>query len=110
MVDFLLSPIGECSWKPSYTDTAAATSSITYQEILAGNTAILVFPLCVLLVSLVLAAQYESLILPLAIILIVPMCLFSAITGVWLTGGDNQYLHADRSVRRAPACVRGYSH
>ena len=64
-------------------------TDLTYQEILAGNTAILVFPLCVLLVFLVLAAQYESLILPLAIILIVPMCLFSAITGVWLTGGDN---------------------
>ncbi len=64
-------------------------TELTYQEILAGNTAILVFPLCVLLVFLVLAAQYESLILPLAIILIVPMCLFSAITGVWLTGGDN---------------------
>jgi multidrug efflux pump len=64
-------------------------TDLTYQEILAGNTAALVFPLCVLLVFLVLAAQYESLILPLAIILIVPMCLFSAITGVWLTGGDN---------------------
>jgi multidrug efflux pump len=64
-------------------------TDLTYQQILAGNTAILVFPLCVLLVFLVLAAQYESLILPLAIILIVPMCLFSAITGVWLTGGDN---------------------
>ena len=54
-----------------------------------GDTALLVFPLCVLLVFLVLAAQYESLFLPLAIILIVPMCLFSAITGVWLTGGNN---------------------
>jgi multidrug efflux pump len=64
-------------------------TDLTYQEILAGNTALLVFPLCVLLVFLVLAAQYESLILPLAVILIVPMCLFSAITGVWLTGGDN---------------------
>ena len=64
-------------------------TDLTYQEILAGNTALLVFPICVLLVFLVLAAQYESLILPLAIILIVPMCLFSAITGVWLTGGDN---------------------
>ena len=64
-------------------------TDLTYQEILAGHTALLVFPLCVLLVFLVLAAQYESLILPLAIILIVPMCLFSAITGVWLTGGDN---------------------
>jgi multidrug efflux pump len=64
-------------------------TDLTYQQILAGDTALLVFPLCVLLVFLVLAAQYESLFLPLAIILIVPMCLFSAITGVWLTGGDN---------------------
>jgi multidrug efflux pump len=64
-------------------------TDLTYQEILAGNTALLVFPICVLLVFLVLAAQYESLMLPLAIILIVPMCLFSAVTGVWLTGGDN---------------------
>jgi multidrug efflux pump len=64
-------------------------TDLTYQQILAGNTALLVFPLCVLLVFLVLAAQYESLFLPIAIILIVPMCLFSAIGGVWLTGGDN---------------------
>jgi multidrug efflux pump len=64
-------------------------TELTYQQILAGNTAVLVFPLCVLLVFLVLAAQYESLVLPLAVILIVPMCLFSAIIGVWLTGGDN---------------------
>jgi multidrug efflux pump len=64
-------------------------TDLTYQQILAGNTALIVFPLCVLLVFLVLAAQYESVFLPLAIILIVPMCLFSAITGVWLTGGDN---------------------
>jgi multidrug efflux pump subunit AcrB len=48
-----------------------------------------VFPICVLLVFLVLAAKYESLFLPLAIILIVPMCLLSAIAGVWLSGGDN---------------------
>ncbi len=64
-------------------------TDLTYQQILAGNTALLIFPICVLLVFLVLAAQYESLFLPLAIILIVPLCLFSAITGVWLTGGDN---------------------
>src|ERR1700742_1542126 len=63
-------------------------TDLTYQQILTRNTALLVFPICVLLVFLVLAAQYESLFLPLAIILIVPMCLFSAITGVWLTGGD----------------------
>jgi len=64
-------------------------TDLTYQEILAGNTAVLVFPLCVLLVFLVLAAQYESLKLPLAIILIVPMCLLFAIGSVWLTHGDN---------------------
>lgn len=64
-------------------------TELTYQQILAGNTALLVFPLCVLLAFLVLAAQYESLSLPLAVILIVPMCLLAAIFGVWLTGGDN---------------------
>ena len=50
---------------------------------------IFVFPLCVLLVYVVLAAQYESWSLPLTVILIVPMTLFSAIAGVWVTGGDN---------------------
>ncbi len=49
----------------------------------------LVFPLCVLLVFLVLAAQYESWALPLSVILIVPMCLLAAITGVWIDGSDN---------------------
>jgi multidrug efflux pump len=64
-------------------------TDLTYQRILAGNTAIYVYPLCVLLVFLVLAAQYESFRLPLAIILILPMCLLFAITGVWLKGSDN---------------------
>ncbi|WP_417461317.1 efflux RND transporter permease subunit [Kordiimonas sp.] len=64
-------------------------TDLTYQQILAGNTAVFVFPLCVLLVFLVLAAQYESLTLPLAVILIVPMSVLSAMVGVWLTGGDN---------------------
>jgi multidrug efflux pump len=64
-------------------------TDLTYQQILAGNSAIFVFPLCVLLAFLVLAAQYESWSLPLAVILIVPMTLLSAITGVILTGGDN---------------------
>jgi len=64
-------------------------TELTLQEILAGNSAIYIFPLCVLFVFLTLAAQYESWALPLAIILIVPMCLFSAITGVWLRGMDN---------------------
>ena len=64
-------------------------TDLTYQRILAGNTAIYVYPLCLLLVFLVLAALYESFRLPLAIILIVPMCLLFAITGVWLKGSDN---------------------
>src|SRR5207249_10643994 len=64
-------------------------TEITYQEILAGNSAVWVFPLAILLVFLVLAALYESLALPIAIILIVPMGLLAALTGVWLTHGDN---------------------
>ena len=64
-------------------------TELTYQQILAGNTALFVFPLCVLFVFLVLAAQYESLSLPLAVILIVPLCLAGAIFGVWLLGRDN---------------------
>jgi multidrug efflux pump len=64
-------------------------TELTYQQKLAGNTAILVFPLCIMLVFLVLAAQYESWSLPLVIMLIVPMSLVSAIAGVWLTRGDN---------------------
>jgi multidrug efflux pump len=63
-------------------------TDLTYQEILAGNTMVFVFPLCVLLAFLVLAAQYESLRLPLAVILIVPLCLLFAILGVWLTVGE----------------------
>ncbi len=64
-------------------------TDLTYQDILAGNTMIYVFPLCVLLVFLVLAAQYESWTLPLAVILIVPMSILCALIGVKLTGGDN---------------------
>jgi multidrug efflux pump len=64
-------------------------TDLTYQEILVGNSSIFIFPLCVLLVTLVLAALYESWTLPLAIILIVPMALLSAIAGVWISGGDN---------------------
>ncbi|TLX57617.1 multidrug efflux RND transporter permease subunit [Stutzerimonas nosocomialis] len=64
-------------------------TDLTYQQILAGNTAMFVFPLCVLLAFLVLAAQYESWSLPLAVILIVPMTLLSAIAGVILAGSDN---------------------
>ena len=64
-------------------------TDLTYQQILAGNSSIIVFPLALLLVYLVLAAQYESLTLPLSIIMIVPMGVLAALVGVWYTGGDN---------------------
>ncbi len=69
-------------------------TELVYQEKIAGNTMVVVFPLCVLLVFLVLAATYESWTLPLAIILIVPMCILSAMFGIWVSGllgapGDN---------------------
>jgi multidrug efflux pump len=67
-------------------------TGLYFQQILAGNTAIYIFPLCVLFVFLTLAALYESWSLPLVIILIVPMCLLAAITGVWLRGMDNNIL------------------
>ena len=62
------------------------------QEKVAGNTAIVAFSLAVVFVFLLLAAQYESVLLPLAVILIVPMCLFAAISGVLLRGMDNNIL------------------
>lgn len=64
-------------------------TDLTYQQKLAGDSALFIFPLCVLLAYLILAAQYNSWLLPLAVLLIVPMCLLSAIMGVWLAGGDN---------------------
>ncbi|MCW1922467.1 efflux RND transporter permease subunit [Luteolibacter arcticus] len=64
-------------------------TDLTYQKIIAGNTGIYIFPLCILLVFLVLAAQYESFRLPFAVLLIVPMALLSAMVGVWWTDGDN---------------------
>ena len=64
-------------------------TQLTYQQVTAGSTAILIFPLCVLFVFLALAAQYENWSLPLAVILIVPMCLLSAIAGVYFRGQDN---------------------
>ncbi|MCW3836923.1 efflux RND transporter permease subunit [Sphingomonas canadensis] len=67
-------------------------TGIAYQQQAAGNTAMLVFAMAVLFVFLVLAAQYESLTLPLAIILIVPMCLLAAMAGVNLRGMDNNVL------------------
>jgi hydrophobe/amphiphile efflux-1 (HAE1) family protein len=64
-------------------------TDLTYQKIIAGNTGMIVFPISILLVFLVLAAQYESFRLPFAVLLIVPMALLAAMTGVWLTNGDN---------------------
>ncbi len=64
-------------------------TELTFQKILAGNAGLWVYPLSILLVFLVLAAQYESFRLPFAVILIVPMALFSAMVGLWLTRGEN---------------------
>jgi hydrophobe/amphiphile efflux-1 (HAE1) family protein len=67
-------------------------TDLTFQQKSAGNTALIIFPICVMLVFLILSAQYESWALPLAVILIVPMCLLSAMAGVWLKGSDNNVL------------------
>jgi hydrophobe/amphiphile efflux-1 (HAE1) family protein len=67
-------------------------TTLAYQQIKAGNTAAFAFVLAVVFVFLVLAAQYESLTLPLAVILIVPMCLVASIVGVVLRGQDNNIL------------------
>ena len=67
-------------------------TTLAFQQIRAGNTAMFAFVLAVVFVFLVLAAQYESLTLPLAVIMIVPMCLVAAITGVILRGQDNNIL------------------
>ncbi|MBW8823398.1 MAG: multidrug efflux RND transporter permease subunit [Xanthomonadales bacterium] len=64
-------------------------TDLSYQQVMQGKAALVIFPLAILLVFLVLAALYESWTLPLAVILIVPMCLLSALLGVKLTGGDN---------------------
>lgn len=67
-------------------------TDLAFQEKSAGNTSALIFPLCVLFVFLTLSAQYESWLLPLAVILIVPLCLLFAIGGVWFRGMDNNVL------------------
>ncbi|WP_416412581.1 multidrug efflux RND transporter permease subunit OqxB [Pantoea sp. App145] len=64
-------------------------TDLSYQQSTQGNAAFIVFPVSVLLAFLVLAALYESWTLPLAVILIVPVTMLSALVGVWLTGGDN---------------------
>tara|TARA_R110002073_G_scaffold217716_4_gene377910 strand:- start:4014 stop:7313 length:3300 start_codon:yes stop_codon:yes gene_type:complete len=67
-------------------------TELAFQERQAGNTIMFLFPLAVLFVFLALAAQYESWLLPLAIILIVPLCLLFAILGVWFRGMENNIL------------------
>jgi multidrug efflux pump len=80
-------------------------TDLVYQEVLEGNTLIFVFPLCVLLVYVVLAAQYESWTLPISVILVVPTALVSAIVGVWITGGDsNVFTQISFLVLAALAC------
>ncbi|MFV0442106.1 MAG: efflux RND transporter permease subunit [Planctomycetaceae bacterium] len=69
-----------------------AWTEIAYEEKQAGNTIVFLFPLAVLFVFLTLAAQYESWLLPLAIVLIVPLCLLFAILGIWMRGMDNNIL------------------
>jgi multidrug efflux pump len=64
-------------------------TGLTYQQVNQGIAQFLVFPLCVLLVYLVLAALYESWSLPLAVILIVPLCLLSALAGIWVLNQIN---------------------
>ena len=67
-------------------------TTLAFQQLRAGNTAMFAFVLGVVFVFLVLAAQFESLTLPLAVIMIVPMCLVAAIIGVVLRGQDNNIL------------------
>jgi len=67
-------------------------TELALQEKLAGSTAMIAFGLAVVFVFLLLAAQYESLVLPFAIILIVPLCLFAALAGIQLSGTDNNIL------------------
>ena len=78
---------------------ATEWTGIAYQQKAAGNIADLIFALSVVFVFLVLAAQFESLLLPLAIILIVPMTLLAAMAGVNLRGHGQQHPDADRPDR-----------
>ena len=67
-------------------------TELAFQEKSAGNTSGLIFAMAVVLVFLVLAAQYEALTLPLAVVLIVPLCILAALIGVGLRGQDNNIL------------------
>ena len=85
--------------------TSFEWTELAFQERAIGNTALYIFALAVLLVFLVLAAQYESWGLPLAIVLVVPMAMLSALGGVWLAGTGQQHPHPDRPHR--PRRARG---
>ena len=84
-----MAKVGELAGKVLPNGMGYDWSDLSYQEATQGKAALVVFPLAVLLAFLVLAALYESWTLPLAVILIVPMTMFSALLGVKLTGGDN---------------------
>ena len=79
-------------------------TDLSYQQATQGNAALVVFPLAVLLAFLVLAALYESWTLPLAVILIVPMTMLSALLGVWLTGDNNVFVQVGLVVLMGLAC------
>jgi len=81
--------VGELAAKVLPNGMGFEWSDLSYQEATQGKAAFIVFPLAILLAFLVLAALYESWTLPLAVILIVPMCMLSALLGVKVTGGDN---------------------
>lgn len=81
--------IGEIARKVLPRGIELEWTDLSYQQVNQSNAALIVFPVAVMLVFLVLASLYESWTLPLAVILIVPVCLSSALLGVWLTGGDN---------------------
>jgi multidrug efflux pump len=79
-------------------------SDLSYQQATQGKAAMVIFPLAVLLAFLVLAALYESWTLPLAVILIVPMTMLSALLGVWLTGDNNVFVQVGLVVLMGLAC------
>ena len=79
-------------------------TDLSYQQATQGKAALVVFPLAVLLAFLVLAALYESWTLPLAVILIVPMCMLSALLGVWMTGDNNVFVQVGLVVLMGLAC------
>src|SRR5258708_23375645 len=81
-------------------------TDLTFQQKSAGSTSLFVFPICVMLVFLILSAQYESWGLPLAVILIVPMCLVFAMLGAFLKGSDNHVLTHLRFIRLVAVALK----